>query len=101
MAITLAVVRKIAHLARIKVLPQDEIILENDLNHFDETILEAFNNPANVSVDTDLSQPGNQPFENSQRFRADKVTEIVHRSAFQKLTDHTQAGLYCVPIVLE
>jgi len=52
-------------------------------------------------VDTTSVQPVAHPFGITQRLRPDKITEIVHRGDFQKLTKHTEAGLYCVPLVLE
>lgn len=52
-------------------------------------------------VDTSSVQPVAHPFGITQRLRPDKITEIVHRKDFQKLTTHTEAGLYCVPLVLE
>lgn len=52
-------------------------------------------------VDTTSVQPVAHPFGITQRLRPDKITEIVDRKDFQQLTKHTEAGLYCVPLVLE
>ena len=52
-------------------------------------------------VDTMSIQPVAQPFGITQRLRPDKITETVDRKDFQQLTAHTEAGLYCVPLVLE
>lgn len=52
-------------------------------------------------IDTSSVQPIAHPFGIPQRLRPDEKTEVVHIKDFQQLTKYIEAGLYCVPLVLE
>jgi len=41
------------------------------------------------------------PMDQAQRLRADVVTELNHREAFQAIAPQVEAGLYLVPKVIE
>lgn len=95
MAISLEEVNKIADLARVQ-------INHEEASRYLKSLQDIFKLASQMDqVDTHSIQPVAHPFGITQRLRDDKITEIVHRKDFQQLTDHTEAGLYCVPIVLE
>lgn len=95
MTISLEEVNKIADLARVQ-------INHEEATRYLESLQSIFKLASQMDkVDTHSVQPVAHPFGITQRLRDDKITEIVHRKDFQQLTDHTEAGLYCVPIVLE
>lgn len=95
MVITLEDVNKIADLARIQINPEEAT------RHL-KSLQDIFKLATQMdAVNTSSVQPVAHPFGITQRLRADKITEIVHRKDFQQLTEHTEAGLYCVPLVLE
>lgn len=95
MAISLEDVNKIADLARIQINHEEAICYLKSLQGIFKLASQM------DAVDTHSVQPVAHPFGITQRLREDKITEIVHRKDFQQLTHHTEAGLYCVPIVLE
>jgi aspartyl-tRNA(Asn)/glutamyl-tRNA(Gln) amidotransferase subunit C len=95
MVITLEDVNKIADLARIQ-------IDREEATRYLKSLQGIFKLASQMdAVDTTSVQPVAHPFGITQRLRDDKITEIVHRKDFQQLTEHTEAGLYSVPIVLE
>lgn len=95
MVITLEDVNKNADLARL------QINLE-DATQYRKSLQDIFKLTTQMdTVDTRSVQPVAHPFGITQRLRDDKITEIVDRKDFQQLTEHTEAGLYCVPLVLE
>ncbi len=95
MVITLEDVNKIADLARIQINPEEAI------RHL-KSLQDIFKLATQMdTVDTRSVQPVAHPFGITQRLRDDKITAIVDRKDFQQLTEHTEAGLYCVPLVLE
>jgi aspartyl-tRNA(Asn)/glutamyl-tRNA(Gln) amidotransferase subunit C len=53
------------------------------------------------AVDTDDVEPMAHPLDATQRLRADEVTEINRRDAFQAIAPNSQDGLYLVPKVIE
>ena len=88
-------VYKIAELARVQ-------ISSEAATHYLMSLQDIFKLADQMNaVDTTTIQPVAHPFGITQRLRADKITEIVHRKDFQQLTEYTEAGLYCVPLVLE
>lgn len=95
MALTLADVAKIAHLARLaideKVAPKYVHDLSNILG-----LVEQMN-----QVDTANIEPIAHPYEASQRLRLDVVTEPNQRELFQSIAPQVEAGLYLVPQVIE
>ncbi|MFZ0218971.1 MAG: Asp-tRNA(Asn)/Glu-tRNA(Gln) amidotransferase subunit GatC [Candidatus Aquirickettsiella sp.] len=88
-------VNKIADLARIQINPEEA-------TQYLKSLQGIFDLASQMdAVDTRSVQPVAHPFGITQRLRADAITETVHRKEFQQLTLHTEAGLYCVPLVLE
>lgn len=95
MVITLEDVNKIADLARIQINPEEATQYLKSLQGIFKLATQM------DAVNTTSVQAVAHPFGIRQRLRADKITEIIHRKDFQQLTEHTEAGLYCVPLVLE
>ncbi|MCK9504431.1 MAG: Asp-tRNA(Asn)/Glu-tRNA(Gln) amidotransferase subunit GatC [Porticoccaceae bacterium] len=95
MTIERADIEKLAQLARIEIT-EDQITvttnsIANVLNLVDQ--LQAAN--------TDGVVPMAHPLDAVQRLRADEVTEINQRDAFQAIAPATENGLYLVPKVIE
>lgn len=88
-------VEKIAKLAQIAI---DEARIPDYVSELSRclTLLEQIGR-----VDTTGIAPMSHPLDMYQRLRADKVTEIDQREAFQAIAPATEAGLYLVPRVLE
>ena len=95
MALDAAEIRKIAHLARLGINPDDIPEYSRNLS----AIL-AFVEQLNA-VDTSGVEPLAHPLEATQRLRADTVTETDNRENFQQLAPETESGLYLVPQVIE
>lgn len=53
------------------------------------------------SVDTDGVEPMSNPLDQTQRLRADVVTEKDQRESFQQIAPLTEDNLYLVPRVVE
>lgn len=53
------------------------------------------------AVSTENIEPMAHPLNQSQRLRADKVTEINDRENVQKNAQETEKGMYIVPKVIE
>ena len=53
------------------------------------------------AIDTSGVEPMANPLDATQRLRADEVTEINRRDAFQAIAPATEEGLYLVPKVIE
>ena len=53
------------------------------------------------AVDTDGVEPMANPHDAVQRLRADEITEVNQREAFQAIAPAVEAGLYLVPKVIE
>jgi len=95
MSLTAVDIKKIAHLARLKMpeadieqyLPQLQNILE---------IVEKMN-----QIDTSHIEPVANALDLSQRLREDKVTETNQRDEFQKIAPSVESGLYLVPKVID
>jgi len=85
----------IAHLARIRIGPDEVAAVRGDL----ESILGLFDELA--SVDTTGIEPMAHPLDLEQRLRDDIVAEDVSRETFQALAPRVQDGLYVVPPVIE
>jgi len=95
MTIERADIEKLAQLARIQIT-EDQIAvttssIANVLSLVDQ--LQAAN--------TDGVTPMAHPLDAVQRLRADEVTEINQRDAFQAIAPATENGLYLVPNVIE
>lgn len=88
-------VKKIAHLARVKIdeadVPGYATNLSNILDMFEQM----------KAVDTSGVVPMSHPLDAVQRLRADVVSENDQREAFQRIAPDTENGLYLVPRVIE
>jgi len=88
-------VKKIAHLARLKIdeadVPTYVTNLGNILHMFEQ-----MNAVATTGV-----VPMSHPLEAVQRLREDEVREIDQREVFQSIAPETEDGLYLVPRVIE
>lgn len=88
-------VRKIAHLARLKIdeadVPGYVTNLSNILDMFEQM----------NAVDTSAVVPMSHPLDAVQRLRKDEVRETNQREAFQRIAPSTEDGLYLVPRVIE
>jgi aspartyl-tRNA(Asn)/glutamyl-tRNA(Gln) amidotransferase subunit C len=95
MALERCDVEKIAHLARIGLneadIPSTTATLNNILGLIDQM----------QAVDTRGIEPLAHPLETSQRLRADQVSEINCREAYQAIAPAVENGLYLVPQVIE
>ena len=88
-------IEKVAVLARIRVDEKQVSALETDLGN----ILDLVDQLA--AADTANVEPMAHPLNAVQRLRADEVTEINQREAFQAIAPATENGLYLVPRVIE
>jgi aspartyl-tRNA(Asn)/glutamyl-tRNA(Gln) amidotransferase subunit C len=92
-------VRRIAHLARLELKPQEQVELLSQLNDF-FTIVEQMR-----SVDTSGVAPLYTPLSAVQdvalRLRPDDITEIDQRADNQRSAPAVEAGLFLVPRVIE
>lgn len=88
-------IEKIAELARVRIAPEEaaEVTarIANILTLVDQL----------QAVDTDGVEPMANPLDAVQRLRADTVTEINQRDAFQAIAPAVENGLYLVPKVIE
>jgi aspartyl-tRNA(Asn)/glutamyl-tRNA(Gln) amidotransferase subunit C len=95
MSLTADDVNKIAYLARLGIDKQDVAAYANDLSGMLELMTRM------SEVNTDNVEPMAHPMDQMQRLRADDVTELNHREAFQAIAPQVEAGLYLVPKVIE
>ncbi len=95
MSVTRSDIEKVAELARLR--------LEDD--SVDEIVQSITNILALVdqmqAEDTENIEPMANPLDATQRLRADIVTEVNNREAFQAIAPKTEAGLYLVPKVID
>ena len=88
-------VRKIAILARLK-------ILENDITGYAENLSRILDLVAQMNeVDTKGVEPMAHPLDATQRLRADEVSEADQREHFQEIAPQVDSGYYLVPKVIE
>lgn len=95
MSLTANDVKKIAHLARLGIAEQDVEHYAKDLSG----ILDLMTRMG--QLDTAGIAPMAHPLDQTQRLRADQVTESNQREHFQTIAPQTEAGLYLVPKVIE
>ena len=95
MSLSLDDVKRIAHLARIRVSEDEAGQYQDQLNGIFALIEEM------QSVDTTGVQPMSHARDVFQRLRDDRVTEPDRRAAFQAVAPQVEAGLYLVPKVIE
>ena len=95
MSLTLEQVQRIAHLARIEVSDAEAQSTLVHLNGIFSLIEEM------QAIDTQGVEPIAHAQDLAQRLRADCVTEVDQRTAFQSVAPETEVGLYLVPKVIE
>jgi aspartyl-tRNA(Asn)/glutamyl-tRNA(Gln) amidotransferase subunit C len=95
MAVGPSDIEKIAHLARIRVAPDQ---IESVANRISDILAMVDQMQA---VDTDSVAPMANPHDAVQRLRKDEVSEIDQRARFQALAPRAEDGLYLVPKVIE
>lgn len=95
MSLSLDDVRRIAHLARIRVDAEEAARYQAQLNGIFSLIEQM------QAVDTTGIEPMAHAQDVHQRLRDDTVTETDRREAYQAVAPQTEAGLYLVPKVIE
>ena len=95
MSINIDEVKKIAHLARLRLDEQEALVYSETLSQI-LGLIEQMN-----AVDTTGVSPMAHPLDVHLRLREDAVTEPDSREKFQGIAPSTEAGLYLVPRVLE
>lgn len=88
-------VEKIAHLARLSISDNDIPAYADNLSNILQ-LVEQMN-----SVDTSNISAMAHPLAETQRLRADVVTESDQKEHFQKIAPATENNLYLVPKVIE
>ena len=95
MAIEQQEIEKIADLARVRISGQQ-------IGEVTQRITEILGMVDQLqAVDTAGIEPMANPLDATQRLRADEVTEVNQREAFQAIAPAVENGLYLVPIVIE
>jgi aspartyl-tRNA(Asn)/glutamyl-tRNA(Gln) amidotransferase subunit C len=95
MALTLDDVKRIAHLARIEIAPDEAQQVLNRLTGIFRLIGEM------QAVDTDGVEPMSHAQAVTLRLRDDVVTETDQHALFQSIAPQVEADLYLVPKVIE
>ena len=95
MTLTADDVKKIAYLARLGIEQHDIESYAQDLSGMLELMT------LMGETNTDGVLPMAHPMDQSQRLRADVVTENDNRANFQALAPQVEDGLYLVPKVIE
>ncbi len=95
MTLTIDMVKKVAHLARLAANDDDLIKYQKSLSSI-LNLIEQMN-----AVDTTDVLPMAHPLEEHQVFRPDQISEPNQREAFQKIAPLVRYGLYLVPKVIE
>ncbi len=100
MALTLQDTRRIAHLARLELPPEQAQEMLVQLNQFFTSVVEQM-----TAVDTTGVEPLYTPLSAVQsvtlRLRNDRVTETNQREANQRSAPLVEDGLFLVPKVIE
>jgi aspartyl-tRNA(Asn)/glutamyl-tRNA(Gln) amidotransferase subunit C len=95
MAIEQEEIEKIADLARVRISGQQ-------IGEVTQRITEILSMVDQLqAVDTAGIEPMANPLDAIQTLRADEVTEVNQREAFQAIAPAVENGLYLVPIVIE
>lgn len=95
MSLSIDQVRQIAQLARIEISETEAGSTLDQLNRILRFVEQM------QAVDTREVEPMAHAQDVAQRLRADCVTEIDQREAFQAISPEVEAGLYLVPKVIE
>ena len=93
--ITTAEVTHIAHLARLKLMPDEVEKYAQNLSNICQLALEM------NKIDTSHVQPLSHSLDMPARLREDVVTETDERTLMQSMAPQVEAGLYLVPQVIE
>lgn len=104
MPLTPEEVSKIAHLARLNLSHDEEVLYANQLSgilEFIEQLNQVDTEQKSERQQTKQIEPLAHPFDLEQRLRDDAVTEVDLREKYQKIASQTEAGLYLVPQVIE
>ncbi len=88
-------IKRIAQLSQIAISDNELAVLEKKL----ESTLAILDQLQ--SVDTTNIEPMSDPFDRTQPFREDVVTENNHRDDYQVVAPSIEKGLYLVPKVIE
>jgi len=95
MSLTPEEIKKIAHLARLNLTPDNIALYTTQLSRILDFI-EKTNH-----IDTSNVEPLSHPFDLTLRLRPDKVTEPDMRETYQSIAPQVDSGLYLVPKVIE
>ena len=95
MSLTANDVKKIAHLARLGIDADQIDNYAKDLSGMLDLMTQM------GQLDTSGVAPMSHPLDQTQRLRADAVSESNQRDHFQAIAPQTEAGLYLVPKVIE
>ncbi len=95
MAVSPSDIEKIAHLARIRIAPEQ---IDSVAERISDILAMVDQMQA---VDTDSIPPMANPHDAVQRLRKDEVSESNQRERFQAIAPRTEDGLYLVPKVIE
>lgn len=95
MAIDKSEIEKLSRLARISVSDEDSEDVAERITRILGLVDQL------QAVDTTNVAPMSHPLDALQRLRADEVTEINQRDAFQAIAPNAEQGLYLVPKVIE
>ncbi|HCS26591.1 MAG TPA: Asp-tRNA(Asn)/Glu-tRNA(Gln) amidotransferase GatCAB subunit C [Spongiibacteraceae bacterium] len=95
MAVSPSDIEKIAHLARIRIAPDQIDAVADRISDILAMVDQM------QAVDTDNVSPMANPHDAVQRLRKDEVSELNQRDRFQTLAPRAEDGLYLVPKVIE
>jgi len=95
MSLTTEEVKRIAYLARLGIVEKDVETYAKDLS----SILDLMTQMSETN--TDSVKPMAHPMDQTQRLRADSVTETNQREHFQAIAPQVESGLYLVPKVID
>lgn len=88
-------IAKLARLARIRIAPDSVADLQQRLGDILQMV------DTMQAVDTSSVVPMANPYDASQRLRADQVTETNQREKFQAIAPSVEDGLFLVPKVID
>lgn len=95
MSLTADDVKKIAHLARLNLSPEDTALYTTQLSNI-LNFVEQMSQADTTGIDAIAHS-----LDLTQRARIDAVSEHNQRDAFQAIAPRVEAGLYLVPKVIE
>lgn len=95
MAVSPSDIEKIAHLARIRIAPDQIDTVAGRISDILAMVDQM------QAVDTESVSPMANPHDAVQRLRKDEVSEVNQRDRFQALAPRAEDGLYLVPKVIE